>query len=171
MKHILLFLLTTSAWAQTTATTTVKTTAKTCPAGSSFTQQLANGTLICTPVTGTPGPAGSQGIQGIQGIQGPVGPQGPPGSGTGGFVTPVMGQLICPSSNGTISYTCALNPALQTYTPMVIVLVADVACPGACTLDAGAGVRAIKKGDGTTDSPVTKGPHVLVYTGVWELVV
>lgn len=148
-----------------------------------------------TGPAGPTGPQGTQGASGVAGAPGPQGPSGPPGAaaslGVGwGLILDENGKASlnsavglswadaeagsdkwCVSSNGTFAFTCSLKVA-ATAIPRIILLNADVPCPGKCSLNVNStGLQNIKVNDGgNTDATFGKGIRMLTSDGtVWRL--
>ncbi len=189
MKRAILFLL---AGAMVCSTQIINT-AKTCPAGQAFTSITAAFVLTCSPVPA--GPAGPAGPPGKNGAVGPMGPQGPPGNVTAGFglVATSQGTAVnqavvlsvdnaeagldkfCPSSNGTVAYSCTLSikSPVAYSRGMTLTLFADVPCTVGCSLNVNnLGTKSIYKADGVTAATVTVGPHIVFFDGtIWRLMI
>lgn len=76
-------------------------------------------------------------------------------------------ENFCNSTNGTVAYTCDLQPkALTAYKRgQAFFLAADTLCPASCSLNInGLAVHSIKKADGTTDPGVAPAQSV---SGRW----
>lgn len=139
---------------------------------------------------GKDGLAGSTGLQGPvgpTGSSGPAGPAGPAGLGAGwGFIVDATGKPMlnsaiamtwenaeaandkwCASTNGTVSFSCKLQVPAKVI-PRIILLFADVACPGGCFLDVDkTGQKSIRTNDGLdAEAKFPKGLRLIGFDGI-----